>query len=262
MDALVNFYGDEILTPLAQVQDMRIAARLEEERVRVEPLHFFVGGGHVYAEAVIGASPRPFEAYLAADIERVRLSKVDSRAVAMNRLNGVLNAQVAVRATGAVKAQMAHGAPAGSSSLLGSLNIVESQVSYQMPGRATRLRVTVDSKKIDGRHHVELEGGGTWQGEAFELAFQSDPLLELANVKNNRPYAIEGTVSGAGHEGRVDGALKHPLSFQGIDFAVSVSGSDLNQLSAALGKSLPHIAPYELEGRLTHQGTTWKIADF
>jgi hypothetical protein len=44
--------------------------------------------------------------------------------------------------------------------------------------------------------------------------------------------------------------------------AVSVSGSSLNQLSAALGKFLPNIAPYDLEGRLTHQGTTWKIADF
>jgi hypothetical protein len=120
----------------------------------------------------------------------------------MNRLNGVLNAQVAVRATGAAKAQMAHAAPAAPSSFMDSLIIVESQVSYQIPGRNTRLRVTVDSKKIDGRQHVELEGGGTWQGEAFELAFQSDPLLELANVKKNRPYAIEGTVNGAGHEGR------------------------------------------------------------
>jgi uncharacterized protein involved in outer membrane biogenesis len=258
VDAAINFQGAEILTPVLAVRDVRMDARLDEGRLRIEPLALDVGGGRVLAKAVLDASPPPFEASLEARIEQVPLSKVDDRAAALDDLRGILNGRIAAYATGATAAQVADAQDPVP--FIDSVRIDDSQLSYRAPGKNTRLQVTVDTRTVNGQKRLEIEGSGRWQGEDFDLALQSDPILELANAQTNRPYAIAGTAKVARAEVRIDGTLERPLAFQGIDLAVSASGSGTEWLSPFLGQSLPEIPAYELEARLQHQGTRWELA--
>ncbi|MGI8739923.1 MAG: AsmA family protein [Gammaproteobacteria bacterium] len=256
VDATINLNGDEILIPSVALRHVQAAARLDDGRLRIQPLSFDVGGGRVRAQAILDASPRPFDVHLEANIQAVQLSELDDRIAGFEGLEGILSGRVALRATGATQAQMANARRTTPWSFLDSLIIDDSQLSYGVPGDDTQLRITARSMTRDSQQRLEIEGGGTWRGEDFELAFQIDPLLALVDAKNKRPYAIAGTASAAGSDARIAGTLEKPLALEGIDVTGSLRGSGTELLAAALGRSLPEIPAYHLEGRLKRDGNT------
>ncbi len=260
VDAIIHFNGDEILAPAIAPRGVQIAARLKQGRLRVERMNFDVSGGRVRAQAVVDASTRPFDSYLQATIRQVHLSKVGDRA-AITGLEGTVNGRLAARARFATQSQMAETARAGVWSSLDSLVIDNSLISYRIPGRDTQIHITADARAAGGEQQFEIKGDGTWRGEDFALALQSDPLLKLVNAPTNRPFAVTGTASVADAKVRVDGALEQPLALQGIDLAVSVSGSSTAWLATVLERPLPDIARYRLTGQLAHQGKRWTFDD-
>lgn len=54
-DAIVKLRGDEILTPAVALRDVRAEVRLEDGRLRVQPLKVDVGGGRVRTQATLDA---------------------------------------------------------------------------------------------------------------------------------------------------------------------------------------------------------------
>jgi len=261
VDAIVNIRGDEILTPAVALRDARIDASLDDGRLRIGPFVFDAGGGKVRVHAVVDASTQPFDAYFQANIQQVHLNKVGDRAAAIKGLEGTVNGRIAARARFATQTQMADTARAGVWSFLDGLVIDDSRISYRVPDRDTQLQISADSKTAGKEQQLEIKGDGTWRGEEFALAFRSDPLLKLAFAPTNRPFAIAGRASVADAQVRVDGTLEQPLALQGIDLAVSMSGSSTVGLATALKRPVPDIPRYRLAGQLAHQGTRWKFDD-
>ncbi len=262
MDAVVNVRGDEILTPALTLRDLQVTIELKEGRLRVDPVSLDVGGGRMQVQAVLDARSQPFEAFLQSNINQVDLGKLRDLVTAKRRLDGILDGHVKVSVTGASATQMKEGAGAGALSVINSLVVEDSRFSYDALGSGTRLDIVADSATMNGRRTLQIRGDGRWRGEPFELALRIDPLLELADVRTNKPYAVKLRASGLGTQVRVNGALRQPLASRDLDLALSVSGSGTDQLSAALGKPLPNISPYHIEGRVRREAAKWEVDGF
>jgi uncharacterized protein involved in outer membrane biogenesis len=262
MDAIIRVRGEEILAPTVALRDLRLDARLQNGRLRVAPLAVDIGGGRIRGRALVDARATPLQASLQTKVQHVNLRKLGRNAEAAQGLNGTLDGRIKISISGASKAQIAKADEANPLASIDRLVIEDSRLSYALPERRTLLKVTADTVTAGGRRRLAIKGHGRYRGEPFELALQSDPLLELANTATTKPYAVSARIRGANTEVKLEGALRQPLAFSDVDLALSIEGTGTDRLAAALGRPLPNLPPYSLKGRLRRQDARWKVNDF
>lgn len=107
---------------------------------------------------------------------------------------------------------------------------------------------------------VALAAQGSWRGAAFALEGTLGSVAALQEAAE--PYPVALSVTAGDTTARIEGTVADPLAFTGFDTAIDLTGPSLDQLTQILGLPLPPTPQYALEGRLTSEGSVWRLADF
>lgn len=104
----------------------------------------------------------------------------------------------------------------------------------------------------------QLSGEGRLNGETFKADVTGAPLL---NVSPQRPYLFRAEVTSGPSHIEAEGQITRPFNLGLFSTVVAASGPSLNRLYDLTGLALPNTPPYRLRGRLSRDGSHWKITD-
>jgi AsmA family protein len=109
----------------------------------------------------------------------------------------------------------------------------------------TRLSVTEN----DPQAPVRIDAAGTFQKAPIRLGGSVGSIAALRNT--NQPYPVK--LSGGLDRIRLDldGTIKRPLGFDGVDLRVSLAGAKLDELAGMLGVSFPALPDFRGTAKLT-----------
>lgn len=104
---------------------------------------------------------------------------------------------------------------------------------------------------------VKVAFDGALQGEPLHIAGTVGPLNQLRNP--SKPYPVD--LDGSFGESRlaIQGTMRKPLSFSGLDLRVSFEGKKLQQLARTLDIPLPPMPDFRTTGVLTGGGGDWTL---
>jgi uncharacterized protein involved in outer membrane biogenesis len=107
---------------------------------------------------------------------------------------------------------------------------------------------------------LRLSGSGSYRSAPFELEGQIDSPLALRD--GDLPYQVDVAATAGESRARVSGALAEPLQLRDVSVNFELRGADLADLYEFTGIVLPVTPPYELQGRLSRNGTRFSYDDF
>jgi AsmA family protein len=104
---------------------------------------------------------------------------------------------------------------------------------------------------------VTLAADGTFQGLPLKLAGNFGALTELRNPSQPYPVKLSGALGKV--DLAVDGTIKEPVDFQGLDFRLSLSGSRLDEVASALGVPMPELPKFRGTSKLAGGDGKWRL---
>ncbi|HEX2237947.1 MAG TPA: AsmA family protein, partial [Gammaproteobacteria bacterium] len=259
IDAIVNIHGDKILAPKIALRDVRVALRLKEGRLRVDPFDVGVGGGTVRGKLAVDSST-PIRGSLMTGINKVDIEKI----VAPFHLKstfGVLDGRVHIAIVGATKEQIAAAVEQTPLTFIHSLVIDDTHFTYRDPDSGIDIKTRLATAKAsNGAEPTTIEGHGRYQGEPFKLHIGAGSLLRL--IEEKRPYPVEAQVEVAKTKASIKGEVTRPLDFKGLNLALKIKGPNPSSLNKLAGLSLPDLPPYDIKGQLSYAGKIWRFDNF
>lgn len=102
----------------------------------------------------------------------------------------------------------------------------------------------------------EMTGEGVLNKSPFELRLTGGPLL---NIDKDRPYPFNGSVRAGDTYITAHGAVPKPFDLGRFYMNTTARGPDLADLYNLIEVPLPNSPPYLLHGRLSRDGSVWKI---
>lgn len=139
----------------------------------------------------------------------------------------------------------------------------DGQVQVLDPAGDTDYTLHLQSQAPDApgsANPIALEGGGRWQGDVFKVEGTAQSPMGLRD--RDEPYAIDVRASAGATRAHAQGILLDPLRLRGFDLQLELAGKDLAHLYPLLGLAMPSTPPYQVEGRLTREASTWRYQDF
>ena len=145
--------------------------------------------------------------------------------------------------------------------VIGRLAIEKSRLRYRDAAKGIALDANVSQAEGESdaaKETVSLSGKGKFEGMPFRLDIRGGSVLRLQDETVPYPLRIEAAIG----DTRVafDGTLTDPLHPDVFDIALEMSGASLSDLFPIFGVPLPPTPPYNLEGRLKHDGALWTMA--
>ena len=113
-----------------------------------------------------------------------------------------------------------------------------------------------ESTRQQGDYAFRLDGTGTLNDKAFELAVKGGPLI---NVQRDRPYPFAATLRADSTDVAVNGSLNRPFDMGAVQVGVSASGNDLADLYYLTGLALPNTRPYDVVVHVQRRGNVFRI---
>lgn len=129
--------------------------------------------------------------------------------------------------------------------------------------RRTDITLDVSSAlkgRLDAPPPINATGGGTWNGNRFTLTGRADSPLGLRD--RDSPYRIDVKATAGPTRAHARGTLLDPLRMRDFDLKLLLAGGNLADLYPLIGLAAPDTPPYQLDGRLTRDGATWKYDGF
>jgi uncharacterized protein involved in outer membrane biogenesis len=138
---------------------------------------------------------------------------------------------------------------------LGLVYMQDGQVRYIDKPESTDLDIQVQGSAGEGGE-LKASGGGKFRGETVKAQLRL-PDLGLQHT-TGIALAGEGTV------GRTKAAVEGSLGLDGksLDLQLRLQGQTFKDLAKVTGMVLPDSPPYNLAGRLRHQGPQWIFDPF
>lgn len=147
--------------------------------------------------------------------------------------------------------------------LINRLVIQDGRVRVDLQDRDITLDAALNAQEAataaDGASGFLLAGEGSLKGSALTLRIEGGPFI---NIRRDRPYRFEATLSGAGSRLVADGAITRPFDLGRFTSTLSLQGRNLNDLYLLTGVTLPNTPPYRLSGNLTRDDALWTFNDF
>lgn len=136
----------------------------------------------------------------------------------------------------------------------GDIHIVDEKRNLDFSG-------TVWSQEHPGEsaEPFRLEGKGQLNLAPFTLKITGSSLL---NVKPDKPYSFRAHIAEGPTTIDARGTIENPFDLSALSADLAISGRDLASLYTLTGLALPNTPPYKVSGRLTREGTTFRIRDF
>ena len=107
---------------------------------------------------------------------------------------------------------------------------------------------------------VSFNAQGQYQGLALVARGSGGPVLAVRDESTPYPLKIDATIGRTGV--RAEGTVTSLLQFSAVDVQLALKGDSLAQLFPLLGLAFPATPRYATEGRLMHQGSTWRYEKF
>ena len=147
--------------------------------------------------------------------------------------------------------------------LINQLIIQDGRISLDARDRDITLDAAVTAREAateaDGGSGFLLEGEGSVNGSPLTLRIEGGPFI---NIRRDRPYRFEATLSGARSRLVADGAITRPFDLGQFTSTLSLQGQDMNDLYLLTGVTLPNTPPYRLSGALSRDDAVWTFNDF
>lgn len=139
--------------------------------------------------------------------------------------------------------------------VLGMVHIDDGRIKYLDGPEKTDLDIEVKGSAGEGGR-IEATGKGKFRGEAAAV------VVSIPNLDTQHEAALE--LKGKATIGRTRAEAQGTLTTDGksLDLKFRLSGQNLKDFGAATGIVLPDSPPYDLSGRLRHEGTQWIFDPF
>jgi len=137
--------------------------------------------------------------------------------------------------------------------------IADGRLSFNDAARGMRFDGTVSTREAAGQNSASafrLRGEGQLKNEPFTLSITGGPLV---NVRPDRPYPFDAEVRGGATRITARGEVPKPFDLGVITASITASGADLADVYDLTGVTTPNTPPYRLSGRLSRDGTTWRL---
>ncbi|HKR87511.1 MAG TPA: AsmA family protein [Phenylobacterium sp.] len=102
----------------------------------------------------------------------------------------------------------------------------------------------------------EMRGQGTLNAQPFTLLVTGGPLL---NIDRAKPYPFDANIRAGETYVTARGEVPRPFDLGHFYMNSTARGPDLADLYGITGVALPNTPPYNLRGRLSRDGQTWRI---
>jgi AsmA family protein len=136
--------------------------------------------------------------------------------------------------------------------VLRRLDIRDSELVYRndVTGAETQLGITrLEVAERNSQSPVRIDASGTFQKAPIRLGGNVGPIAALRNTNEPYPVKLEGSLDGI--RLALDGTIRQPLDFNGVDMRLSLTGAKLNELSEMLGIPLPELPDFRGTAKLT-----------
>lgn len=144
----------------------------------------------------------------------------------------------------------------GSIPVIGTLKITDGILAYNDATRDidTTFKVaTINGES--GSNDVSVEGKGSYQKEAFSIAFTGGSALQLRESSTPYPFHLKTTAGKTTAD--VEGTVQDPVTLEAFDVTLNLKGANLADLFPLTGIALPPSPAYDLKGHLTRDADTW-----
>ena len=107
---------------------------------------------------------------------------------------------------------------------------------------------------------VKLKAEGTYQKQPMTLSLEGGSYQNLRSSKE--PTLWISTSAPENLKPRINGNLTEPLEMKGEDVTLDIQGDDMANLYPLIRLVFPSTPPYQLKGRLKHEGKVWSFSNF
>jgi len=258
-DATLDLSASEVALPdLPALRQFELDGTLDGGELNVDSLGFELAGGTVALQGSMDVNSLPASARMEARFSDLALGRMADTFTPLEErlglLSGELHAIVTQSLDDAVRDDVI--AP-----VIGRLKIEPSTLQFADAEAGTELRITAQTRGLeDGEQQFEMDGRGTYDGDALSIRFRGDALLDARLP--DRPYSVDLDARAVESRIELDGTLLRPLSLAGMDLELLLKGPGPERLSRLLGVPLPELPRYELSGRLGLDDGRWSLSNF
>ena len=144
------------------------------------------------------------------------------------------------------------------------LTLDQGRLGYDDAARKTSIRseLSTSNTQPGGAKGagVAFSAQGQYKGLPLKARGTGGPVLAMRDESTPYSLKIDATV---GHTRvRMDGTITSLLKFSAMDMRLALNGDSLEQLFPLLGVAFPVTRAYTTEGRLVHDGRTWRYEKF
>ena len=127
----------------------------------------------------------------------------------------------------------------------------------------TRIRSELSTSNTaggSGAGDLMFTAQGQFRGVPLKAQGTGGPVLALRDTTQPYPLKVDATLGRT--QVKAGGTVTGLLALTAVDMQMALKGDSLEQLYPVLGIAFPVTKPYTTEGRLLHNGTTWRYEKF
>lgn len=145
--------------------------------------------------------------------------------------------------------------------IVGRILSREGRVTYRDRPRGIELAGDLSTLTGEGGDgdRIQLSGTGQFGGQPFRLDLEGGSLVALRYGSDSYPLRAEASIGRT--RAILDGSIADPITFEGPDLGVEISGPGLQALFPIVGLPAPETPDYELKARIRRDGAVWSVAD-
>jgi hypothetical protein len=250
VNGLLNFQGDKVIVAQQTLDNVSLEVRLQDGSLTLKPV-LTLAGGTINGQIEIEAHEDALHSVIQAKVDRVNLQNVLAKFQQENTATGIVNGRIDLAVSGRTVAELL-ASVAGKAAISMTDTSTDTEVTLQF--------ATLDNSTKDAARVVHLEGGGRMRGQPVQLKGRLGSVHALH--AGQQPYPVQVTVQLGETQAQLDGTIKHPRQFTGLDAKVAFKGPDPATLAALLPVALPHLPAYQFEGRLLQTEKRWTLQPF
>jgi uncharacterized protein involved in outer membrane biogenesis len=133
----------------------------------------------------------------------------------------------------------------------------DTHIHYRDAQSKTDLKLDLETRDPGdgGERPLAINGKGSYAGAPTTLALTGGSILTLRDA--DKPYPLDAKFTSGDTTIAAKGTITDPVHATGLDVTLSVKGKDASDLYRIGGIAIPPTPPYEITGKLDHQGERW-----
>ena len=223
---------------------------LQDRALHIHGLGLDLGGGQLTGEGRLTVGTDAVEARMSAQLEAVDLSQAATQ-LHVKAMPGMVSGQISAAVSGLPRSP----APSAAT-LLSSLHLADSEITYSRPDAATELVIEARTRPGESLP-VHIDAEGTLEGRPLRAALRSAPLPGLVGDRSD--YAVAAELWSRSAHARFRSRLGQLLEPRELSLSGWLEGQRTTDLEPWAGISLPALPPYRLEGELRRDGRRWQL---